>query len=120
MKDSKSTIKDLKEIVRKFCEDRGWGKFHNIKELAIGISTEAGELLQHFRFKSYDECDKMMNTKKREEIVDEISDVLYFILRLAQLYNIDLSSSLEKKIEKNGKRYPIEKYKGSNKKYNEV
>ena len=120
MNDRKTTVEELKNLVRKFCEERNWGKFHNVKELAIGISTEAGELLQHFRFKSHGECDRMMKSESREEIVDELSDVLYFVLRLAQLYNIDLSSSLKRKLEKNEKKYPVEKSRGSNKKYNEA
>ena len=118
--DSNTTIKDLKLKVKKFCEERDWDQYHNAKELAIGIVTEASELLHHFSFKSEKQVDdKFKNIETRQEISEEIADILYFILRLAQKYDIDLSTELEKKTEKNCKKYPIEKAKGSNKRYSE-
>lgn len=118
--DNKTTIRELKEKVRNFCEARDWDQFHNAKELAIGIVTEASELLQHFRFKSNNQVNEMFQDKlKKQEFSEEISDILFFILRLAQRYDIDLSLELENKIKKNGERYPVHKAKGSNKKYTE-
>jgi NTP pyrophosphatase (non-canonical NTP hydrolase) len=118
--DNKTTIRELKEKVRNFCEARDWDQFHNAKELAIGIVTEASELLQHFRFKSNNQVNEMFQDKlKKQEFSEEISDILFFILRLAQRYDIDLSLELENKIKKNGERYPVNKAKGSNKKYTE-
>lgn len=115
------TINDLKKIVKDFCDDRNWSQFHNPKDLAIGISTEAGELLDLFRFKNSDEInDMMINDIKKERISEELSDVLYFVLRFSEMYEFDLSTSLKSKIEKNNKKYPVEKSKDSNKKYNEV
>lgn len=119
--DHKTNINELKEKVKKFCEDRDWDQFHNAKELAIGISTEAGELLDHFRFKSEREIEELLKDEiKKDKINDELADVLYFVLRMSQMYNIDLTTSLIKKLEKQEKKYPIEKSKGSNKKYNEL
>ncbi len=118
--DNKTTIRELKEKVRNFCKARDWDQFHNAKELAIGIVTEASELLQHFRFKSNNQGNEMFQDKlKKQEFSEEISDILFFILRLAQRYDIDLSLELENKIKKNGERYPVHKAKGSNKKYTE-
>ena len=118
--DNKTTIRELKEEVRSFCEARDWDQFHNAKELAIGIVTEASELLQHFRFKSNNQVNEMFQDKlKKQEFSEEISDILFFILRLSQRYDIDLSLELENKIKKNGERYPVHKVKGSNKKYTE-
>ena len=118
--DNKTTIEELKEKIRQFCELRDWDQFHNAKELTIGIVTEASELLQHFRFKSENEVNAMFQDKsKRQELTEEISDILFFILRLAQRYDIDLNLELENKIKKNGERYPVHKAKGSNKKYTE-
>ena len=119
--DNKTNINELKEKIRKFCEDRDWDQFHNAKELAIGIVTEASELLQHFRFKSEQQVDKMFqNPSKRQEISEELADVLYFVIRLAQRYDIDLTTELNNKIQKNEEKYPVEKIKGSNKKYTEL
>ncbi|MBS3167163.1 nucleotide pyrophosphohydrolase [Candidatus Woesearchaeota archaeon] len=119
--DSKTTIKELKEKMKVFSEERDWTQFHGAKDLAIAISIEAGELLEHFRFKSEKEIELMFNnSKKKEDICNEIADILTYLVRLAQKYNIDLSDEFNKKIEISKKKYPIEKFKGSNKKYNEI
>ncbi len=111
--DDKTNVAELKELVKTFCEERDWDQYHNAKELAIGIVTEASELLEHFRFKSENQVDAMFeDNSKRQELIEEISDVLYFLVRLAQRYNIDLSTELEDKMKKNEEKYPIEKVKG--------
>lgn len=117
--DKNTTLEELKNRVKDFCEKRDWDQFHNPKELAIGISTEANELLQIFRFKTKEDMKVLMNSEKKIEIEEELADVLYFVLRFAQMNNIELSLAVLNKIEKNNKKYPIEKVKGSNKKYNE-
>ncbi|MFH1181610.1 MAG: nucleotide pyrophosphohydrolase [Candidatus Woesearchaeota archaeon] len=118
--DSKTNIQELKERIRKFCEARDWDQFHGAKDLAIGIVTESSELLEHFRFKSEDEIKKMLGAPdKKEKLSEEMADIFYFLLRLAQKYDIDLSDSLSRKMAKNEQRYPVDKAKGSNKKYNE-
>jgi NTP pyrophosphatase (non-canonical NTP hydrolase) len=107
-------------MVREFSEERDWDQFHNPKDLAIGIVTEASELLEMFRFKTEVEVDALLNQQSSaKKVRDELADVLYFALRLAQKYDIDVSSSLEEKIKDNAKRYPVKKAKGSNKKYTE-
>jgi NTP pyrophosphatase (non-canonical NTP hydrolase) len=118
--DSKSNINELKELVKKFCDDRDWEQFHNPKDLAIGISNEANELLSLFRFKNEEEMKEILdNPNKREDVEDETADIFFFLLRFAQMNNIDLSEALKKKVEKNNKKYNVEKFKGSNKKYSE-
>lgn len=77
-------IIEMQEMVKQFCEERDWSQFHNPKDLAIGISTEANELLDMFRFKSEEQMKAMMETPaKKEAIADELADTLYFILRFA-------------------------------------
>lgn len=117
--DEKYTIEELKIKVKTFCEERDWDQFHNPKELAIGISTEANELLQIFRFKSEEDMKKIMSSDKKQEVEEEVADVLYFVLRFAQMNGVDLTKAIINKIEKNNQKYPVEKAKGSNKKYNE-
>ncbi|OGF31150.1 nucleotide pyrophosphohydrolase [Candidatus Falkowbacteria bacterium RIFOXYB2_FULL_35_7] len=118
--DHNTNIQELKQKVKDFCDERDWDQYHNAKELAIGIVTEASELLDHFRFKSESEIDAMLKEPiKREQISDEIADTFYFVLRLAQRYNIDLTTELDKKLQKNKEKYPIDKAKGSNRKYTE-
>lgn len=118
--DSRTNVQELKDIVKDFCERRDWDKYHNAKDLSIGISTEAAELLEIFRFKSEDEIREILNSVKKTHIEEELGDVLYFVLRFAQMYNIDLSTTLRNVIEKNERNYPTGKSKGSNKKYTEL
>lgn len=114
-------IKELSEMVRKFCELRDWDQFHDPKELAIGISTEANELLQMFRFKREQDMIQMFeDAETRKKIEDEVADIFYFLLRFAQMNRIDLNQSLKRKMDKNEKKYPVEKAKGKNRKYNEL
>jgi NTP pyrophosphatase (non-canonical NTP hydrolase) len=114
-----SEINKLQKEIKKFCTERDWDQFHNAKDLAIGISTEAAELLDIFRFKSLEEIEEMFANKGKEKIEEELSDILFFVLRFAQVYDINLNDSLLKKIEENKKKYPLDKSKGSNKKYTE-
>jgi NTP pyrophosphatase (non-canonical NTP hydrolase) len=118
MKDNEINLYELKEKIKKFCEARDWDQFHNIKDLAIALSIETSELLEIFRWKNPQEVKEVLKNKKGE-VEDELADILYFLLRIAQMNNIDLSSALDKKMEKNEKRYSVDKFKGSNKKYNE-
>jgi NTP pyrophosphatase (non-canonical NTP hydrolase) len=117
---SSEEINLLIEKVRDFCEARDWDQFHNIKELAIGVSTESAELLELFRFRSIDECETLFsNPGSREKIEDELADVFFFLLRIAGRYDVDLREALSKKMQKNAEKYPVEKARGSNKKYDE-
>jgi len=118
--DNERKIHELKEKIKEFCEERDWDQFHGAKDLALALIIEASELLEHFRWKNNKEVEKLfLDEKKKEEIGEEMADVLYFLVRLAQKYNIDLSEALDKKMEKNKERYSVDKFKGSNKKYNE-
>lgn len=116
-----SSMHQLMEIRKQFCDERDWEQFHNAKDLAIGRSTEASELLQIFRFKSEQEVDQLLNDSiRRQEITEELADVFYFVLRFAQKYDIDLSEALINKVKKNHEKYPVHKAKDSNKKYSEL
>ncbi|MDA3837141.1 MAG: nucleotide pyrophosphohydrolase [Nanoarchaeota archaeon] len=120
-KDEETKVHELKQKVKDFCDARDWEQFHDAKELAIALSIEVSELLEHFRWKSKEEVNHRFTIpEKREEIEDELSDILFFVLRIAQMYDINLSSSLNRKIKKNDEKYPVEKARGSHKKYNEL
>ena len=101
MGDGSTTIKELKDKVQKFCEERDWDQFHNPKDLAMGVSTEAGELLDIFRFKRDEDIKEIMSDpSKRQKVGEELADVLYFLLRFAQMNDFDLSEELDKKLDK--------------------
>jgi len=111
---------ELNRDVRKFCEERDWTQYHTPKNLAIGLSTESNELLELFRFKDRDEQEAFLaDTESRADVEDELADVLFFILRFADLYDVDLEKALTTKLEKNRARYPKKEYKSSNRKYDE-
>ncbi len=115
------TVRELIDKVKSFCEVREWNQYHNPKDLAIGISTEANELLDIFRFQNSDDMERIMNDpEKKEHVEEELADVFFFILRFAQMNDIDLKQALEMKIGKNALKYPVDKIKGKNKKYNEI
>ena len=121
MSDPTTTIAQLKETVKVFCSERDWDKYHGAKDLAIGIITEASELLELFRFKSETSVEAMMKDEEtRILVLDEIADVMFFLVRVCQKYDIDLTSDLLEKIERNALRYPVDKSRGSNKKYTEL
>jgi len=76
-------------MIQTFCEARDWDQFHGPKDLAIGVITEASELLEHFRFLSEDEALALLrDPKRKEQIEDEVADVLFFLLRFSQRSNI--------------------------------
>lgn len=111
---------ELNVEVREFCEQREWGQFHTPKDLAIGLVTESSELLELFRFKKEGEQSKLVaDSETRKHVEEELADILFFLLRYADLYEIDLEAALERKLETNRARYPTNEYKGSNRKYDE-
>ena len=105
--DKNTTIEDLKKQIEKFCIQRDWDKPHNPKDLAVGVVTEASELLEIFRFCSEEQSREMVQDKQiRENIGEELADTLCFILRFAQLYQLDMTSCLKDKLTKNALKYP--------------
>ena len=111
--DRRATLDRLKRKVRTFCDDRGWDRTHNAKDLAIGVITEASELLEHFRFKTREESERLLSRPvARRKICDELADVLHTLLRFSQIYGIDLSDELARKMKRNAKKYPLPAGKG--------
>lgn len=102
--------------IKKFCEERDWSQFHDPKNLAISLQLEASEVLELFQWTK----DNQAKPDKAEDMKDELADVLYWVIMLSNHYNIDLVSALDKKMDKNEVKYPIEKAKGSSAKYSEL
>jgi NTP pyrophosphatase (non-canonical NTP hydrolase) len=119
---SKQTaISELMGMVQSFCEARDWDQFHGPKDLAIGVITEASELLEHFRFLTEDQALELLtNPQQKEEVEDELADVLFFLLRFSQRFDIDLVKALTRKIGKSETKYPVDKSKGNNRKYTKL
>lgn len=113
---------DLSQLARDivdFRDERSWKQFHNPKDLAISLVLEANEVLEHFQWKNAEEMGEHLE-KNREDVADEIADTLYWILLMSHDFDIDLVAALERKMEKNRAKYPVERAKGSHKKYTEL
>lgn len=109
----------LKQEVKKFRDARDWKQFHTPKDLVQAISIEAAELSELFLWVSQDESYKTAQDKK-EQLSEEMADVLIYLLSLSDVVNIDLSQAVEDKLRKNNLKYPVEKALGQMKKYSEL
>jgi len=108
-----SEIADITNKLIEFRDERDWLQFHNPKDIALAISVEAGELLELFLWKQPEEVDQ-------EKIKEELADVFAFAFLLANKYELDIKQIVLNKIKQNGEKYPIDKSKGTAKKYNEL
>ena len=108
--DNNQTISFLKKEVEKFIEERKWDKFHTPKELAQAISIESAELLELFLFKNPSLDEIFNNSDLVFKISEEIADILIYLLNLANIINLDVTSSFQRKMEKNRKKYPLSEF----------
>ena len=109
-------MKELMNRINQFRDDRDWRKFHNEKDLAISISLEASELLELFQWKNSEEVVE----SSLEEIKEELADVFIYSLMMADNLNLEVEEIIKSKLDLNEQKYPVEKSRGSNKKYNEL
>lgn len=112
-------IESLQRRIIDFRNKRDWKQFHNPKDIALSLVLEATEVMEHFQWKNDKEIREHVISHK-EEIGDELADVLYWVLLMSHDLEIDIAEALEKKIDKNEQRYPVEKAKGTAKKYSEL
>ncbi len=104
--------KKLTDIVLNFRASRNWQKFHDGKDVAMCLSVEANEVLELFLWKK----DQEVNVEK---LKDEIGDVIYSLLLLSHMYEVDIKEAFLNKMMKNEQKYPVDKFYDSNRKYNE-
>lgn len=112
-------IESLTAEIRAFRDARDWRQFHNPKELAIAITAEAGELLQHFVWQNPEQSDKRV-AHRRDELASEMADIAILLFELADNCGVNLADAMRAKLARNEERYPVAKARGSNKKYNEL
>ncbi len=115
-KDKISQMSEINEITKallKFRDERDWGQFHNPKDLALALTIEASELLEAYLWKSPEGAD-------RNKVKEELADVFAFAFLLANKYDLDVKNIIMEKIESNNLKYPIEKSRGTSKKYTEL
>ncbi len=110
---------DLIRLVVKFRDQRNWRQFHNPKDVTLSLVLESAELMEHFQWKNEMEMQEHILVHK-EDISDELADVFYWVLLMANDLDIDLEKALKAKLKKNAAKYPVKKSKGSHKKYTEL
>lgn len=113
------TIEHLTERIREFRDARDWMQFHNPKDLALALSVEAGELLQHFVWQQPSQIDQRARDRL-PELRDEMADVALLLFEMADNLGIDLGQAMLDKLDRNETRYPVAKARGSNAKYDEL
>ena len=113
------SIEEITARIRRFTAARDWEQFHNPKDMAVAITAEAGELLQHFVWQQPNQVEGRAKMK-REEIASEMADVGILLFEMADLMGLDLGEVMTAKILRNEDRYPEEKARGNNLKYNEL
>lgn len=106
-------IEELTLALRKFNEERDWDQFHNGKDLAVALSIEASELLEAFLWKKPEEA-------KIEKVREELADILNYAFQMADKYDLNIKEIMLEKLARNAEKYPVEKAKGSAKKYDEL
>jgi NTP pyrophosphatase (non-canonical NTP hydrolase) len=109
-------MKDIEKIIEellKFRNERDWEQFHNPKDLALAINIEAGELLELFLWKNAEDANK-------EKVKEELADIFSFAFLLADKYGFDVKQIILDKIKVNSEKYPVNKAKGTVKKYDEL
>ncbi|NJK90520.1 MAG: nucleotide pyrophosphohydrolase [Blastochloris sp.] len=112
------TITELTERILLFRDARNWRQFHGPKDIAVAISVEASELLQHFVWQDAAQSEQRIR-ERRDEIASEMADVAILLFEMAANSDIDLGRAIEAKLQRNEERYPVDKARDSNKKYNE-
>ena len=111
-------VQALVDELKQFAQERNWEQFHSPKNLSMALSVEAAELLEHFQWESEQASERLAGDKK-QLVSHEIADIFIYLLRICERLDVDLMSVTKEKIAINHHRYPVEKVKGSSKKYTE-
>ena len=108
MSDEKTTLIDLRDMVKKFVNDREWSQYHNPKDVAVAISLEASELLEHFLWVPDKESGAIAKeTEKLVKLGEELADIIIYCLSFANVLRIDVAKAVEDKVRLNAIRYPV-------------
>lgn len=98
----------MRQLVETFVAERQWHQFHNPKNLAMSLGIETGELMEHFQWLTLEEAGQIKNDPDRKhDVGEELADCLAYVLAMANAMDIDLSSTLAKKMIRNAEKYPV-------------
>ena len=110
-------IKEIQDKLAKFTEERDWDQFHSPKNLVMALTSEVGELNEIFQWLT-EEQSKKENIEEIDNIKNEVADIFIYLLRLADMLDIDLEEAVINKMKMNADKYPVELSKGNATKYN--
>ncbi len=110
------TLDDLRARINTFVTERDWAQFHTPKNLSMAMIVEAAELVEQFQWDTPEDSQDLA-PEKREAVSHELADTFVYLLRIAEVLNIDLIDAANKKIALNALKYPVDKARGSNAKY---
>ena len=119
MNDNDTTIGELREHIAGFIRERDWEQFHAPKNLSMALMVEAAELAEHFQWLTERQSAELA-PEQLNEVAEEIADVLIYTLRLASCLGVDIEAAAWAKLEKNRRKYPVDKARGNAKKYSEL
>lgn len=109
-------LRDLRDQLRAFAAERDWDQFHSPRNLATALAVEAAELLEPFQWLT-EEQSRSLPPETLAAVEEELADVLLYLVRLADKLDVDLAAAARAKIARNGEKYPVEKARGSSRKY---
>ena len=119
MTDAKTTVAELRERVLAFVHERDWEQFHSPKNVSMALAIEAAELMEHFQWLD-GQASAELPEDTRAKVREELADVLVYLIRLADRLGVDLEQAAHDKIARNAEKYPVEKSRGSIRKYTEL
>jgi NTP pyrophosphatase (non-canonical NTP hydrolase) len=117
--DSPASLNTLRDALRRFAAERDWDQFHSPKNLAMALGVESAELMEHFQWLTVAESEQLP-PEKLQQVQLEMADVLLYLVRLADKLDVDLLAASQEKLALNAQKYPVEKARGSSKKYSEL
>ena len=109
--DATTSVIELRQVVRDFVEERDWKQFHSPKNLSMALAIEAAELMEHFQWITPEDS-RQLDAQAKSEVGEELADVLCYALAIANELELDLTSTLLRKMEKNREKYPVKDYRG--------
>ena len=112
-------LESLRDQLRTFASERDWDQFHSPKNLAAALAVEASELLEHFQWLTEAQS-QQLPPEVLNEVSNEVADVLLYLIRISDKLGIDLIAAANAKIVLNAEKYPVEKARGSSRKYTEL
>lgn len=113
------SLEELRDALRAFAAERDWERFHTPKNLAMALSGEAGEVIEHFQWLTGEESTALPE-QTRGEVALELADVLLYLVRLADVLGVDLADAARTKMRINADRYAVDKARGRSEKYDRL